>query len=219
MFGLPDSLGQSEDHPLRVLALGAHADDIEIGTGGTILRLLSERPYTSVRWVVLSGAGTPREEEASHAAEAFLEGAWDTNIEVAAFRDGYFPFSGVAIKDYFEQVVRSEMPDLILTHARDDRHQDHRMVSDLTWNTFRGGACVAEYEIHKWDGDLVQPNAYVHLDEEAARRKALLLMEHFASQQEKRWYDAETFLGLMRVRGVEAGSRYAEAFVCRKLVW
>jgi LmbE family N-acetylglucosaminyl deacetylase len=219
MLGLPDALGSTPERPLRLLALGAHADDIEIGAGGTILRLLGERPYVHVHWVVLSGAGSPREQEARAAAADFLAGATRTRVEVAGFRDGYLPFDGEAVKDYFEQNLKSVGPDLVLTHAREDRHQDHRLVSDLAWNTFRGAAPIAEYEIPKWDGDLGQPNAYVRLGDETAWRKTELLMSHFASQHGKAWYAAETFLGLLRLRGVEAAATYAEAFTCRKLVW
>ena len=219
MLGLPDDLGRAPGAPLRLLALGAHADDIEIGGGGTMLRLLAERPHTVVRWVVLAGGGTPREAEARAAAAAFLGGARETVVEVARFRDGYFPFSGSDIKDHFEQNLKSFDPHLVLTHRRDDRHQDHRLVSDLVWNTFRRAAAIAEYEIPKWDGDLGRPNAYVRLDEATARRKVDALMAHFPSQRAKPWYDAETFRGLMRLRGVECAAPFAEAFACHKLVW
>jgi LmbE family N-acetylglucosaminyl deacetylase len=219
MLGLPDALGRSPDQPLRLLGLGAHADDLEIGAGGTVLRLLAERRHVVVRWVVLAGGGTPREAEARAAAAAFLEGVAEVEVEIARFRDGYFPFDGAAVKDHFERSLKGFEPHLVLTHRRDDRHQDHRLVSDLTWNTFRGGASIAEYEIPKWDGDLGRANAYVRLDDSTARRKADLLAAHFPSQHAKAWYDAETFRALMRLRGVECASRFAEAFVCRKLVW
>jgi LmbE family N-acetylglucosaminyl deacetylase len=218
MLGLPDALGRSPEGPLRLLALGAHADDLEIGAGGTVLRLLAERPHTVVRWVVLAGGGTPREAEARAAAACFLGGAREASVEIASFRDGYFPFSGGDIKDHFEQRLKSFDPHLVLAHRRDDRHQDHRLVSDLAWNTFRGAA-LAEYEIPKWDGDLGRCNAYVRLDPETAQKKVDALMAHFPSQRAKAWYDAETFRGLMRLRGVECAAPYAEAFVCRKLVW
>lgn len=219
MLGLPDSLGTSASRPLRLLALGAHADDIEIGAGGTVLRLLAERPHTHVSWIVFSGANTPREDEAHTAASAFLCGARQSRVEVAGFRDGYFPFEGARIKDHFEHYVKSAGPHLVLTHARDDRHQDHRVISDLAWNTFRGTVPIAEYEIPKWDGDLGRPNAYVCLDDDGAARKVDLLMQHFPSQRTKAWYDAETFRGLLRIRGIEAAATWAEAFVCRKQIW
>ena len=219
MLGLPDKLGRSPDAPLRVLALGAHADDIEIGCGGTLLRLIAERPHVDIHWAVLSGGGTPREGEALASANAFLADVPDPHVSVASFRDGHFPFAGSAIKDYIEDNFKSITLDLVLTHAREDRHQDHRFVSDLAWNTFRGKAVIAEYEIPKWDGDLGRPNAYVQLDPATADRKVVLLMNHFPSQRQKPWYDAETFRGLLRLRGVEAACNYAEAFTCRKLVW
>jgi LmbE family N-acetylglucosaminyl deacetylase len=219
MLGLPEELGRTPAAPLRLLALGAHADDLEIGAGGTVLRLLAERPHTVVRWVVLAGGGTAREAEARCAAATFLAGAQEAIVEIASFRDGYFPFSGAAIKDHFEQKLKAFDPHLVLTHRRDDRHQDHRLVSDLTWNTFRGRARVAEYEIPKWDGDLGRANAYVRLDEGTAQRKVAGLEAHFPSQRAKAWYDPETFRGLMRLRGVECAAPFAEAFVCRKLVW
>ncbi len=219
MLGLSDELGRSPDAPLRVLALGAHADDIEIGCGGTVLRLISERPHMDVHWAVLSGGGTPREDEALASANGFLADAPQLHVSVASFRDGHFPFKGSVIKDYIEDNFKSVDPHLVLTHAREDRHQDHRLVSDLAWNTFRGKAVIAEFEIPKWDGDLGRPNAYVQLDPATAGRKVALLMEHFASQHDKPWYDAETFRGLLRLRGVAAACKYAEAFTCRKLVW
>ena len=219
MLGLPDELGKSPDAPLRVLALGAHADDIEIGCGGTVLRLITERPHMEIHWAVLSGEGTPREDEARASASAFLADAPQLHVSFAAFRDGYFPFVGSDVKDYIEGNFKSIDPHLVLTHAREDRHQDHRLVSDLAWNTFRGQSVIAEFEIPKWDGDLGRPNAYVQLDPATAGRKVALLMEHFPSQRSKSWYDAETFRGLLRLRGVESACKYAEAFTCRKLVW
>lgn len=219
MLGLPDALGRSPESPLRLLGLGAHADDLEIGVGGTVLRLLAERPHTVVRWAVLSGGGTPREDEARAAAAAFLSGAREAAVDIAPFRDGYLPYSGGDVKDHFEHNLKSFDPHLVLTHRRDDRHQDHRLVSDLAWNTFRGAAAIAEYEIPKWDGDLGACGAYVRLDAATTQRKTDLLLAHFPSQHAKAWYDAETFRGLMRLRGVECAAPYAEAFVCRKLVW
>ena len=219
MLGLPEELGKSPDAPLRVLALGAHADDIEIGCGGTLLRLVAERPYVEVHWAVLSGAGLPRESEALASANAFLSDATRSHISVASFRDGHFPFVGSDVKDYIEDNFKSVEPHIVFTHAREDGHQDHRLVSDLAWNTFRGKALIAEYEIPKWDGDACVPNAYVRIDAATADGKVALLMEHFASQHDKPWYDAETFRGLLRLRGVEAACQYAEAFTCRKLVW
>ncbi len=219
MLGISQTLGMTTDTPLRVLALGAHADDIEIGCGGTILRLIAERAHLEMHWSILSGGGTEREAEARASAKAFLAGTTNANVSVAAFRDGHFPFTGSMIKQHFEDSFTSIDPHLVLTHSRDDRHQDHRLVSDLTWNTFRGAAAIAEYEIPKWDGDPGHPNAYVQLAASTVEKKVALLLEHFASQQEKPWYDEETFRGLLRLRGIESSCRYAEAFTCRKLVW
>jgi LmbE family N-acetylglucosaminyl deacetylase len=215
MLGLPTTL----ERPLKLLCLGAHADDIEIGAGGTILRILDTYPDTEVHWVVLAGRDGARAHEARIAAEEILERAGRTKVTIAGFRDGYFPFIGGKVKDFFEQEFKGFKADLVLTHAREDRHQDHRLVSDLTWNTFREGSIVAEYEIPKWDGDALRPNAYVCLDDEVVLRKLSLLQNHFGSQHSKHWYDQETFRGALRLRGVEAGCRYAEAFTLRKAVW
>lgn len=201
----------------RVLCLGAHADDIEIGCGGTILRLIERCPRLHVRWVVFS-ASPARADEAHAAARLFLQGAERIEVAVLGFRDGFFPYDGAAIKEQFEQIKREFAPDLVFTHYRDDRHQDHRQLSDLAWNTFRGHT-VLEYEIPKYDGDLGAPNLFVPLADELARRKVRHIVDAFASQRDKQWFDEETFLGLMRLRGVEAPAttRYAEAFYARKL--
>ena len=203
--------------PLKLLCLGAHADDIEIGCGGTILRLVAEVPELVVRWIVFSGTG-PREAEARDSAAAFLEHVAEKQIQVLGFRDGYFPFQGADIKDCFEAVKRGFDPSLILTHWRSDAHQDHRLLAELTHNTFRDHL-VLEYEIPKYDGDLGTPNVFVPVAEELAREKARLILEFFGSQRPKHWFDEELFLGLMRVRGMEGRSEsgYAEAFTCRKL--
>jgi LmbE family N-acetylglucosaminyl deacetylase len=203
--------------PRRILALGCHADDIEIGCGATLLSLVRARDDVEVTWVVLSATGE-RAEEARRSAGTFLDGARRTEIAVHGFRDGYFPYEGGAVKDVFEQLKGDVDPDLILTHARDDLHQDHRLVCELTWNTFRRHL-VLEYEIPKYDGDLGVPNLFVPVSAELAREKTRLLAEAFSSQSEKHWFDQELFLGLMRLRGMEAASPsgYAEAFTCRKL--
>ena len=214
MLGLPHEAGRTS--PLHVLALGAHSDDIEIGAGGTLLRLLAERPRATVSWVVLSGA-PDRADEARASAAAVLGDAAST-VRTEAFADGRFPYAGEALKTYFQDSLQGLDPDLILTHRADDAHQDHRLVSDLTRQTFRGGR-IAAYEIPKWDGDLGRPNAYVALDDETLARKLAVLHDHFPSQASKPWFEAETFRGLARLRGVEAGVRYAEAFHCQKLVW
>ena len=202
----------------QVLCVGAHADDIEIGCGGTILSLLDARPDLSVTWVVLSAEGI-RAEEAQRSAERMLAGAVKREIVLEGFRDGYFPYDGARIKDTFEALKARVSPDLVLTHFRDDRHQDHRLVSELTWNTFRDH-CVLEYEIPKYDGDLGTPNVFVPLDDAVCRRKIDTILTSFASQASKRWFSADLFRALLRLRGMEcnAPSTFAEAFYGRKLV-
>jgi LmbE family N-acetylglucosaminyl deacetylase len=202
---------------LSVLCLGAHSDDIEIGTGATLLSMMDRGIHLDVHWCVLSAVGE-REKEAKAAAADFLSRAASTHIEVMPFQDGLFPEQGDAIKSWFELLKARANPDLILTHYRDDAHQDHRQVCRLTWNTFRDH-CVLEYEIPKWDGDLGQPNLYIPVSAEVLRRKIELLNVHFGSQRSKHWFDSELFLGLARLRGMEcrAPERYAEAFFGRKL--
>lgn len=204
---------------LRLLCLGAHADDVEIGCGATILDLLA-RPglRVGVDWCVLS-ASPARAEEARASAAAFLEGASDARVEVQGFRDGHFPWQGSQIKEWFETLKDRPRPDLILTHARDDRHQDHREVCALTWNTFRDHL-ILEYEIPKWDGDLGRPAVHVPVSEAAVERKVDLLHRHFPTQAAKPWFDRDTFRGLARLRGLECASptRFAEAFFAPKLL-
>lgn len=215
---IPLVLPGPPDRPLRVLCLGAHSDDIEIGAGGTILRLLRERPGSVVDWVVFSGEGR-RAEEAEASAGRFLEAAGDRRVIVHGFADGFFPFRGAEIKKTFEAMKEWPAPDVIFTHDAQDRHQDHRLVWELTWNTFRDHL-ILQYEIPKYDGDLTTPNLYVPLDSATAQRKASTLMEVFESQRDRHWFDEETFLGLMRLRGVESASPagYAEGFHVRKAV-
>jgi LmbE family N-acetylglucosaminyl deacetylase len=207
------------DRPPRFLFLGAHSDDIEIGCGATILRLLAEHPGARVTWVVFS-ADDDREIEARGSARSFLDGAdFSTDdIIVHRFRESYFPHDGAAVKDAFEQ-LKPVAPDVVFTHRREDLHQDHRTVAELTWNTFRDHV-VLEYEIPKYEGDLGHPNLFVPLEGETADRKVELLMEHFGTQRSKRWFRPATFQGLMALRGVECGapSGWAEAFHARKLV-
>jgi len=211
------SLQFPSDKPLKILALGAHSDDVEIGCGATLLRLLAERPGTEVCWVVLSGGGT-REKEARASAKDFLKHAGVAQVETLTFRDGFFPYQGVEVKEYFEGLKGRFAPDVIFTHTREDLHQDHRLVCELTRNTWRNHL-ILEYEIPKYDGDLGRPNCYVPVSGAHAKRKAALLMKHFGTQRSKHWFDEETFLGLMRLRGVEAASatRYAEAFHAHKV--
>jgi LmbE family N-acetylglucosaminyl deacetylase len=202
--------------PLRVLCLGAHSDDIEIGCGGTILTLLDQERDVHVDWVVFSATGQ-REDEAKAGADSFLAGAASSSVTIHPFRDGFFPWEGAAIKEVFE-ALKSGEPDVVFTHQRDDRHQDHRTISDLTWNTFRRHL-ILEYEIPKYDGDLGQPNVFVGLTEETMRRKIAFLMRSFATQAEKSWFTEETFLSLARLRGIESPDHLtlAEGFRGRKM--
>jgi LmbE family N-acetylglucosaminyl deacetylase len=202
--------------PLKVLCLGAHSDDIEIGCGGTIMRLLASRQEMDIVWVVF-GAGGNREQEARTSATLFLSQARNKNIIIKNFRDSFFPFEGAQIKGFFEE-LKSTSPDLIFTHNRKDAHQDHRLIEELTWNTFRNHF-ILEYEIPKYDGDLGQPNIFVPLDQDIYEKKVQYLMEAFETQRSKQWFAKDTFLALMRLRGMEcvAPSGYAEAFYCRKI--
>lgn len=204
--------------PLRILALGAHSDDIEIGCGGTLLRWLHERDAVEVLWVVFS-ASPVRKREAEASAARFLRPARRRSVLVQDFRDGFFPFVGAEIKEFFEELKPLFRPDIVFTHHREDRHQDHRTVSDLTWNTFRDHL-ILEYEIPKYDGDLGRPNFFVPISKAHCRKKLTWLRQGFPSQADNDWFTDETFLGLMRLRGVEchSPSGYAEAFHCRKAI-
>ena len=203
---------------LKVLCLGAHSDDIEIGCGGTVLKLIEKHKKIAFNWVVLSSAGK-RRQEAERSAAAFLEGADGRKVAVKTFRDGFFPYTGAEIKECFEELKRAVNPDLIFTHNRADLHQDHRLVSELTWNTFRDHL-ILEYEIPKYDGDLGAPNVFVPLDEGIYRTKIRLILKNFKSQAGNRWFTKETFQAIMRLRGIEsnAPAGYAEAFYNRKLI-
>lgn len=206
--------------PLRsILCLGAHCDDIEIGCGGSLLRLIAENPDVKVTWVVL-GSDEQRAQEARASAGLFLQGAAETSIKIGAFRDSFFPYEGAAIKEHLLAIRREVEPDLIFTHHRGDRHQDHRVVSELTWNLFRNHL-VLEYEIPKYDGDMGAPNFFMPLDDGHCRRKLEIIMEAFASQRSRAWFSEETFRALMRIRGVEsnAPSGYAEGFYAHKCVF
>ena len=202
---------------LSLLCLGAHSDDIEIGAGAMLLGLMERGVQLDVHWCVLSGGGV-RDDEARKSATDFLAKAACAKIEIMSFRDGFFPEQGEAIKQWFEKLKDRINPDLILTHRRDDAHQDHQTVCRLTWNTFRDHQ-ILEYEIPKWDGDIGQPNVYVPVSAAALARKIELLMAHFGSQRSKQWFDDETFRGLARIRGMQcrAPERYAEAFFARKV--
>jgi LmbE family N-acetylglucosaminyl deacetylase len=216
MFG--PSIGKTQKFARRVLCLGAHCDDIEIGCGGTILRLLREEPGCKIYWQVFSS--TPvRKREAIKSAGLFLDGAQSKKVVIRSYRDSYFPSLHGRIKGEFERLKKEFAPDLILTHYRHDLHQDHRVISELTWNTFRNHL-ILEYEIPKYDGDLGAPNFFVGLDSATCERKAKYICESFASQRTKQWFTADTFLALQRLRGIESNALkgFAEGFHCRKLL-
>lgn len=203
--------------PLQILCLGAHSDDIEIGCGGTILHLIESQPSTHVDWVVFS-ASKLRRREALRSAGLFLKGTRSKNITVRSYRDGFFPYVGMRIKQDFERLKKRTNPDLVFTHYRHDLHQDHRLLNELTWNTFRDHL-VLEYEIPKYDGDLGSPNVFSPLEASVCSKKAAFLQQAFHTQASKQWFSNDTFLALMRLRGVEACSPtgFAEAFYARKV--
>lgn len=217
--GLTTASGESGGQPLRILCIGAHSDDIEIGAAGTILSLTRCNPNVHVDWIVCS-ASQARVKEATDSADELLSGACSYDIRFLGLRENYFNY-GPEVKESFE-AVRSSLscqPELIFTHSRHDRHQDHETVSRLTWNTWRDHL-ILEYEIPKVDGDLRTPNVYVPLSEASVNAKIDHLDRNFSSQRSKRWYDRDTFHGLLRLRGIECQSptRFAEAFHGRKMV-
>lgn len=200
-----------------VLCLGAHADDIEIGCGATILHWSRQRPDIEFDWVVFAARGD-RRSEAQRSAEGFLRACGKRRVRLHSFEDSFFPSQFREIKQVFEELKAVVQPDMILTHHANDRHQDHRVISELTWNTFRSHL-ILEYEIPKYDADLGQPNVFVTLAEQVCDEKIALLYEHFPTQAGRSWFDRDTFRGLMRLRGIEcaASTRFAEAFHGRKL--
>ncbi len=215
MLGL--HLGKKEGGAgLNLLLLGAHCDDIEIGCGGTILRLLREYPVAHVRWVVFC-SNPVREQEARNCAEAFLKDVASKEIIIRDFKDGYLSQQYTDVKNLFEELKKDSDPDVIFTHYQHDLHQDHRLLSELAWNTFRNHF-ILEYEIPKYDGDLGSPPGFVVLDESDVDGKIRKLMDCYASQRTKHWFDEETFRAILRLRGMQSASRYAEAFYCRKFV-
>jgi LmbE family N-acetylglucosaminyl deacetylase len=203
--------------PSKILCLGSHSDDIEIGCGGAVLRLLATHTDLTVWWVVFAAQGE-RGQEARAGADLFLSDAGDRRVILEEFRDGFFPYTAAAIKETFERLKGEYQPDLVFTHYRDDRHQDHRLISDLTWNTFRNHL-ILEYEIPKYDGDLGSPNLFLPLDAATLARKVEYLQRCFNSQRSKHWFTDDLFYALPRLRGMEANApnHYAEAFYCRKL--
>jgi LmbE family N-acetylglucosaminyl deacetylase len=214
---LPLNLSKNADGGLTVLCLGAHCDDIEIGCGGTLLHLKSAFPELRFHWVVFSASGL-RGQEAAKAADLFTAGC-EKEIVLKDFRDGFLPYSGGKVKDYFEEVKGQVNPDLIFTHWHGDAHQDHRLITELTWNTFRNHL-ILEYEIPKYDGDMGRPSVFVPLEPDEYQRKIRYTMDAFQSQHTKHWFQEDAFLSLLRLRGMEcnAPSNHAEAFHCRKLV-
>jgi LmbE family N-acetylglucosaminyl deacetylase len=214
---LPLHLKKGPGEELAILCLGAHCDDIEIGCGGTLLLLKAKFPRSRFHWVVFSASGS-RGQEATRAADLFTAGC-EKRVVLKDFRDGFLPYSGGVVKDFFEEMKSQFSPDVIFTHWQGDAHQDHRLVSELTWNTFRNHP-ILEYEIPKYDGDIGRPNLFVPLDAPLYKQKVEYLFEAFESQRAKRWFDRETFLGLMRIRGMESNSPsgYAEAFHARKVI-
>ncbi len=201
-----------------LLFLGAHCDDIEIGCGGSILRLLAEAPEARVTWVVFS-SNPVRAQEAKTSAAAFLRQAGSSDVKIETFRNGYFPYEGAAIKDYFEDLKVTE-PDIIFTHHGAEKHQDHRLLSELTWNTFRDHL-ILEYEIPKYDADLGSPNFLVPLEQNLCQKKIDIICDSFASQKARHWFTPETFWSILRLRGIEANAKsgYAEGFYVRKAVF
>jgi len=207
----------ANEKPINVLCLGAHCDDIEIGAGGTLLKLFDSYQVSAVRWVIFA-SNEIRKKEATQSAKRFLEKTSNHEILIQSYRDGFLPFLAAEIKDYFEILKKEFTPDIIFTHYRDDRHQDHRLVSDLTWNTWRNHL-ILEYEIPKYDGDLGIPNFYVPLEEKIIEKRNRIVLESFESQQSKHWFDDATFRALPRLRGMESATTYAEAFYARKILF
>jgi LmbE family N-acetylglucosaminyl deacetylase len=201
----------------KILCLGAHSDDIEIGCGGTMLRILEEYENVEVLWIVFS-ATHDRKEEAEQSAHEFLANARQREIRIEGFRDGFFPYIGEQIKEYFEKLKIQVNPDLIFAPCRDDLHQDHRAISELTWNTFRDHL-ILEYEIVKYDGDLGRPNFYINLDKEVCLKKINIILKTFKSQMTRNWFTSDAFMSIMRLRGIETSAtvNFAEAFYGRKI--
>ena len=206
------------DSPKKILCLGAHCDDIEIGCGGTIIKLARTLKDAEIQWVVFS-SDDRREKEALKSAKDFLKDVKKKKIVIKRFRNSFFPYYGAEIKEYFEQLTKEFSPDIIFTHFRNDLHQDHRLISELTWNTYRNHL-ILEYEIPKYDGDFGSPNFFVQFDETISLQKIGKIMKYFKSQYDKAWFTSDTFLSILRLRGVESNApdKYAEGFYCRKII-
>jgi len=205
---------------LKILCLGSHCDDIEIGCGGTLLKLIQSRHgNVAIQWVIFSSTAE-REDEARRSAQVFLKRSAQKSLVIEHFEDSFFPYNGGEIKKFMQGLSRESSPDLIFTHYKNDLHQDHRLIAELTWNAFRDH-WILEYEVPKYDGDLGSPNLFVPLTGTICLKKINNIVHSYKSQRNKNWFTKETFLSLHRLRGVEcnANSGYAEAFYCRKLVW
>ena len=205
-----------KDKKIKILCLGAHPDDIEIGCGGSLLKLTSTYD-TEVNWVVFS-ASEERKNEAITSANKFLEKSNKKTIIIKDYKESFFPYEGEKIKKYFYE-IQDYNPDLIFTHFKMDGHQDHKTINELTWNTFRNNT-ILEYEIPKYDGDISNPNLYIILDKEQCRNKIKYINETFQTQQNKHWFNEQTFWSILTIRGVESRSatKYAEAFYANKIV-
>lgn len=208
-----------KNQKLTVLCLGAHSDDIEIGCGGTILKMIQDYPHIQFYWFVF-GANKVRAEEAKKSAEYCLKNVNKKEIIIHNFKDGFFPYCGKDIKELFEAKIKKISPDIIFTHQRNDLHQDHRLISELTWNTFRDHL-ILEYEIPKYDGDMGAPNLFVRIDDKIVQKKISILLKYFNTQHKKHWFTEDLLTAIMRIRGMESGTdvKYAEAFYCRKILF
>ncbi|SBW19266.1 MULTISPECIES: PIG-L deacetylase family protein [Protofrankia] len=206
----------ADGHGYRILALGAHADDVEIGAGGTIVQLLAQHPTASVHWVVFASSGERGNEAESSARD--LLGTSLGSLHLHEVRDGFLPREWGGVKEVLLQIARQVSPDVVFAPSLSDAHQDHRTLAELAWQAFRG-TLILSYEIPKWDGDMMQPSLYVPLSEETVTAKLAHITQHFPSQKDKPWFDEETFRAMLRLRGVECGTRYAEAFDARKVVF
>ena len=216
---MPLQINFNKEKGLKLLFLGAHCDDIEIGCGGTIIKISSQYEISEVKWVVFA-SNKERKNEAIISAKKFLAKVTNKEIIILDYKDAFLSQSSFEIKDFFESLKANFDPDVIFTHFRDDRHQDHRLISELTWNTFRDHL-VLEYEIPKYDGDLGHPNCFFKLTASEANEKVHCIIDSYKSQTQKHWFDSETFLALMRIRGLESANsaKYSEAFYVRKFVF
>ena len=213
----PLTLTGDRDRPMRVLALGAHADDIEIGAGGLLIELAAGRPGLEVDWVVLSG-DEERAAEARASAAGLLGDGVHLNLELYAYRERFFP-QLTELKERFDDLAGRLDPDVVIAPRLEDRHQDHRTVAEYVWQSFRDHL-VLEYEVPKYEGDLGHPNVYVPISAATADRKIEHILASYPSQADRRWFSDGTFRAVLRLRGVEsnASSGYAEAFTARKVV-